>query len=111
MLPVCPKVSMPRTPTSKQVSELLLRSIRTSVDQKAGGNILTDLFYSLGPLYYLSRVRVSVYNKWALRGVFMIGLVATICSIAKCEELPKLKSSTDPTCKSSLFVSKNCDGY
>lgn len=28
----------------------------------------------------------------------MIGLLATVCSIAKCTELPKLKSTIDPTC-------------
>ncbi|GAB7332821.1 hypothetical protein MBLNU13_g04544t3 [Cladosporium sp. NU13] len=61
------------------------------------GNIITDLFYSLSPLYYLSNVKVSVYNKWALRGVFMIGLLATVCAIAKCTELPRLGSTTNPT--------------
>jgi hypothetical protein len=65
----------------------------------AVGNIVTDLFYSLSPLYYLSNVKVSVYNKWALRGVFMIGLLATVCAIAKCTELPRLGSTTNPTCK------------
>ena len=63
------------------------------------GNIITDLFYSLSPLYYLAKVKVSVYNKWALRGVFMMGLLATICAIAKCTELPRLGLSTNPTCK------------
>lgn len=63
--------------------------------------MLTDLFYSLSPLYYLSKVKVSVYNRWALRGVFLIGLLATVCATAKCTELPKLKSTTNPTCKCS----------
>jgi hypothetical protein len=63
------------------------------------GNILTDLFYSLSPLYYLSKVKVSVYNRWALRGVFMIGLLATVCAVAKCTELPALGKTTNPTCK------------
>jgi hypothetical protein len=63
------------------------------------GNIVTDLFYSLSPLYYLSKVKVSVYNKWALRGVFLIGLLATVCAVAKCTELPKLGKTTNPTCK------------
>lgn len=42
---------------------------------KIVGNIITDLLFSLGPLYYLSRVKVSRYNRWALRGVFLIGLL------------------------------------
>lgn len=41
---------------------------------------------------------MSVYNRWALRGVFLIGLLATICAIAKCFELPKLRLTRDPTC-------------
>ena len=65
----------------------------------AVGNIVTDLFYSLSPLYYLSKVKVSVYNKWALRGVFMVGLLATVCAVAKCTELPRLGKTTNPTCK------------
>lgn len=69
----------------------------------AVGNIITDLFYSLSPLYYLSNVKVSVYNKWALRGVFMIGLLATVCAIAKCTELPRLGKTTNPTCKYILL--------
>jgi hypothetical protein len=69
----------------------------------AVGNIVTDLFYSLSPLYYLSNVKVSVYNKWALRGVFMIGLLATVCAVAKCTELPRLGSTTNPTCKYPRF--------
>jgi len=63
------------------------------------GNIVTDLFYTLSPLYYLSKVKVSVYNRWALRGVFLVGLLATVCAIAKCTELPRLRNATDPTCK------------
>jgi hypothetical protein len=39
------------------------------------GNILTDLLFTLGPLYYLRKVKVSRYNQWALRGVFCIGLL------------------------------------
>jgi hypothetical protein len=66
------------------------------------GNIVTDLFYSLSPLYYLSKVKVSVYNKWALRGVFLMGLLATVCAVAKCTELPKIRTTTDPTCKYRL---------
>ncbi|PGH00983.1 hypothetical protein AJ79_08047 [Helicocarpus griseus UAMH5409] len=61
------------------------------------GNIATDLAFSIGPLVYLSRVKVSRYNKWALRGVFLIGLTATACAIAKATELPVLTKSTDPT--------------
>jgi hypothetical protein len=82
-------------PTTVPVFNLVI----FKTDSYAAGNILTDLFYSLSPLYYLSKVKVSVYNKWALRSVFMIGLLATVCALAKCTELPKLGSSTNPTCK------------
>ncbi|EEQ90737.1 uncharacterized protein BDCG_05857 [Blastomyces dermatitidis ER-3] len=61
------------------------------------GNIVTDLAFSIGPLVYLSKVRVSRYNKWALRGVFMIGLTATACAIAKATELSAILNTQDPT--------------
>ncbi|KAK9418840.1 putative Integral membrane protein [Seiridium unicorne] len=61
------------------------------------GNIVTDLGFSLGPLFYLTKVKVSVYNKWALRGVFLLGLSATVLAIAKCSLLPKLATFTDST--------------
>ncbi|KAE9976078.1 hypothetical protein EG328_002849 [Venturia inaequalis] len=64
---------------------------------QACGNIVTDIFFSLSPLYYLRNVRVSVYNKWALRVLFCIGLSASACSIAKLPELGKLANTTDPT--------------
>ncbi|KAH8195335.1 hypothetical protein TruAng_010503 [Truncatella angustata] len=59
--------------------------------------IQTDLFFTIGPLIYLSKIKVSVYNKWALRGVFVLGLSASACAIAKCWELPKLATTQDPT--------------
>lgn len=40
-----------------------------------GGNILTDLLFTLGPLVYLRQITVSRHNKWALRAVFLIGLM------------------------------------
>ncbi|EHY58977.1 hypothetical protein HRR83_001759 [Exophiala dermatitidis] len=61
------------------------------------GNIVTDLLFTLGPLFYLSKVKVSKYNKWALRSVFLIGLLATACAIAKATELPKNEKTKDPT--------------
>ncbi|EEH34945.1 hypothetical protein PAAG_05992 [Paracoccidioides lutzii Pb01] len=61
------------------------------------GNIVTDLAFSIGPLVYLSKVKVSLYNRWALRGVFLVGLIATACAIAKATELPNLVNVTDPT--------------
>ncbi|PGH06725.1 hypothetical protein GX51_02166 [Blastomyces parvus] len=61
------------------------------------GNIVTDLAFSIGPLVYLSKVRVSRYNKWALRGVFIIGLTASACAIAKATELPAILNTKDPT--------------
>jgi hypothetical protein len=84
---------------SKSMTVPMFNLPTVKADFLAAGNILTDLFYSLSPLYYLSKVKVSVYNKWALRSVFMIGLLATVCALAKCTELPKLGSSTNPTCK------------
>lgn len=40
-----------------------------------GGSILTDLLFTLGPLIYLRQITVSRHNMWALRGVFLIGLM------------------------------------
>ncbi|TID17929.1 hypothetical protein E2P81_ATG10900 [Venturia nashicola] len=64
---------------------------------QAAGNIVTDIFFSLSPLYYLRNVKVSVYNKWALRVLFCIGLSASACSVAKLPELHKLANTTNPT--------------
>ncbi|OAX78858.1 hypothetical protein ACJ72_06828 [Emergomyces africanus] len=61
------------------------------------GNIVTDLAFSIGPLVYLAKVKVSRYNKWALRGVFLIGLTASACAIAKATELPAILNTQDPT--------------
>ncbi|PGH33029.1 hypothetical protein GX50_04175 [[Emmonsia] crescens] len=61
------------------------------------GNIVTDLAFSVVPLVYLAKVRVSRYNQWALRGVFLIGLTASACAIAKATELPALLNTKDPT--------------
>lgn len=85
--------------TPRPVRQLMIKLVKIGADIYAVGNIITNLFYSFGPLYYLSRVQLPNHDKWALRGVFMIGLLATICAIAKCTELPKLKSTTDPTCR------------
>ncbi|EER37454.1 conserved hypothetical protein [Histoplasma capsulatum var. duboisii H88] len=57
----------------------------------------TNVAFSIGPLVYLSQVRVSRYNKWALRGVFVIGLAASACAIAKATELPAILNTKDPT--------------
>ncbi|QDS77605.1 hypothetical protein FKW77_002002 [Venturia effusa] len=64
---------------------------------QAGGNIVTDLFYSLSPLYYLRNVQVSRHNRYALRILFLVGLSATACSIAKLPELQQLANTVDPT--------------
>ncbi|KAK6063635.1 hypothetical protein SCUP515_12269 [Seiridium cupressi] len=64
---------------------------------QTAGNIVTDLFFTIGPLIYLSKIKVSKYNRWALRGVFLLGLSASACAIAKCWELPKLATTSDPT--------------
>lgn len=91
-----------------QTGKLITASIVSiETDCVAVGNIVTDLFYSLSPLYYLSKVKVSVYNKWALRGVFTMGLLATVCAAAKCAELPQLGSTTDPTCKCNWLPYSN----
>lgn len=67
---------------------------------RVAGNIVTDIFFSLGPLIYIRKMHINLskHNRWALRGVFLLGLSATICAIAKCWELPKLATTTDPTC-------------
>ncbi|EXJ76306.1 uncharacterized protein A1O5_00814 [Cladophialophora psammophila CBS 110553] len=61
------------------------------------GNIVTDFAFTFGPLFYLAKVKVSHYNRWALRGIFLIGLLATACAIAKATQLPKNQNSKDPT--------------
>jgi len=64
---------------------------------QAVGNILTDLIFTFGPLVYLSKVKVSKHNRWALRGIFLVGLIATACASAKATELPAIRKSVDPT--------------
>lgn len=64
---------------------------------QAVGNILTDLIFTFGPLVYLSKVKVSKHNRWALRGIFLVGLIATACATAKATELPAISKSVDPT--------------
>ncbi|GME45226.1 hypothetical protein GTA08_BOTSDO12055 [Neofusicoccum parvum] len=61
------------------------------------GNILTDLLLTFGLLVCLTKLKLSTYNKWALRGVFLIGLVATISAIVKLTKLPALMKTQDPT--------------
>ena len=60
-------------------------------------NMVTDAIYSSSPLVYLSTVQLSRHNQWGLRIVFMFGLLATLCSIAKLTALPSLQKTTDPT--------------
>lgn len=90
------------------------RSVTLSVSDSVNlvGNIVTDIFFSLSPLYYLRNVKVSAYNKWALRVLFLVGLSATACSIAKLQELPKLANTTDPTCMyRSVLVTTSTEYY
>ncbi|KAH7044056.1 hypothetical protein B0J12DRAFT_189929 [Macrophomina phaseolina] len=61
------------------------------------GNIVTDLLLTFGLLICLTKLKLSTYNKWALRGVFLIGLVATISAIVKLTKLPALMKTQDPT--------------
>ncbi|KAL1614876.1 hypothetical protein SLS54_009430 [Diplodia seriata] len=61
------------------------------------GNILTDILLTGGLLVCLTKLKLSLYNKWALRGVFLIGLVATISGIVKVTNLPALMKTQDPT--------------
>ncbi|KAB2570999.1 hypothetical protein DIS24_g12422, partial [Lasiodiplodia hormozganensis] len=61
------------------------------------GNILTDLLLTFGLLVCLTKLKLSIYNRWALRGVFLIGLVATVSAIVKITKLPALMKTTDPT--------------
>ncbi|OJJ42446.1 hypothetical protein ASPZODRAFT_137257 [Penicilliopsis zonata CBS 506.65] len=64
---------------------------------QSAGNILSDLIFTVGPLVYISHVRVSKYNRWALRAVFCFGLLATVCGIVKTIELHQLLLGSDPT--------------
>ncbi|CAI7573379.1 unnamed protein product [Penicillium glandicola] len=64
---------------------------------QSAGNILSDLIFTIGPLVYLSHVKVSRYHRWALRGVFCFGLLATGCGIVKTIELRQLLLGSDPT--------------
>lgn len=61
------------------------------------GNIVTDLVFTFGPIVYLSKVKVTKHNKWALRCVFLIGLTATACATTKATQLSVIKKSVDPT--------------
>lgn len=73
------------------------RPAKLTTDFITIGNIITDLMFTFGPLVHLRNVKVSRYNKWALRAVFLVDLIASACAIAKCTELPKLSSTQDPT--------------
>ncbi|KAJ5970204.1 uncharacterized protein N7479_000122 [Penicillium vulpinum] len=64
---------------------------------QSAGNILSDLVFTIGPLVYLSKIKVSRYHRWALRGVFCLGLLATGCGIVKTVELRQLLLGGDPT--------------
>ncbi|OJD32282.1 phosphatidylserine decarboxylase [Diplodia corticola] len=83
-------MSIPGTcwPTQVNVSLAYLQS---------SGNILTDLLLTFGLLVCLTKLKLSMYNRWALRGVFLIGLVATISGIVKITKLPDLMKTTNPT--------------
>ncbi|KAF1971168.1 hypothetical protein BU23DRAFT_471896 [Bimuria novae-zelandiae CBS 107.79] len=60
-------------------------------------NIITDVVYIIAPIIYLSTVQLSSRTQWGLRGVFCLGLIATICSIFKTIELRNLQKTKDPT--------------
>lgn len=42
---------------------------------QSSGNVITDLLLTFGLLFCLTKLKLSTYNKWALRSVFLIGLV------------------------------------
>ncbi|KAJ8113398.1 hypothetical protein OPT61_g4462 [Boeremia exigua] len=60
-------------------------------------NIITDIVYVVAPILYLSTIQLAQRTQWGLRIVFMLGLVATVCSIFKTIELSALKKTKDPT--------------
>ncbi|KAF2795036.1 hypothetical protein K505DRAFT_240769 [Melanomma pulvis-pyrius CBS 109.77] len=60
-------------------------------------NCLTDVVYVVAPLIYLRTIQLPSRTQWGLRVVFLLGLVATICSIFKTIELSALRKTRDPT--------------
>ncbi|KAH7112095.1 hypothetical protein B0J11DRAFT_186942 [Dendryphion nanum] len=60
-------------------------------------NILTDVIYVVAPIVYLRAIQLPRRTQWGLRVVFLLGLVATVCSIFKTIELSALRKTTDPT--------------
>lgn len=52
-----------------------LKDARSASNMAKAGNIVTDLLLTFGLLICLTKLKLSTYNKWALRGVFLIGLV------------------------------------
>ncbi|KAF2997148.1 hypothetical protein E8E13_005225 [Curvularia kusanoi] len=60
-------------------------------------NIITDLVYVVAPILYLSTIQLPKRTQLGVRIVFMLGLVATMCSIFKTVELSALTKTKDPT--------------
>ncbi|KAJ4990126.1 integral membrane protein [Stagonosporopsis vannaccii] len=60
-------------------------------------NIITDIVYVVAPILYLSTIQLARRTQWGLRIVFLLGLLATVCSIFKTIELSALKKTKDPT--------------
>ncbi|KAF2752118.1 hypothetical protein M011DRAFT_393212 [Sporormia fimetaria CBS 119925] len=60
-------------------------------------NCLTDAVYVIAPIIYLRSIQLPRRTQWGLRIVFLLGIVATICSIFKTIELQALLKTQDPT--------------
>ncbi|KAF2002174.1 hypothetical protein P154DRAFT_618904 [Amniculicola lignicola CBS 123094] len=60
-------------------------------------NCVTDAVYVVAPIIYLRHIQLPRRTQWGLRVVFLLGIVATICSIFKTIELSALRKTRDPT--------------
>ncbi|KAF2011511.1 hypothetical protein BU24DRAFT_376734 [Aaosphaeria arxii CBS 175.79] len=60
-------------------------------------NCVTDVVYVVAPIIYLRTVQLPRRTQWGLRCVFLLGLVATACSVMKTIELSALRKTKDPT--------------
>ncbi|KAF1969998.1 hypothetical protein BU23DRAFT_557171 [Bimuria novae-zelandiae CBS 107.79] len=60
-------------------------------------NILTDVVYVVAPIVYLSKVQLPKRTQWGLRVVFLLSLIAMLCSIFKTVELKNINGTMDPT--------------
>ncbi|KAF2708442.1 hypothetical protein K504DRAFT_535041 [Pleomassaria siparia CBS 279.74] len=60
-------------------------------------NCVTDAVYVIAPLIYLRTIQLPSRTQWGLRVVFLLSIMATVCSIFKTYELSSLAKTNDPT--------------